>query len=381
MIADPIAINSNVNDLRKLKNIGRLYWLGISKSEGLIEGTRRGFDEYVTGGFGYYPENAEKFIEPNYEKLKLVLKERIEMGSSANKSEIRRTTPYALLVLGTGGGTGGGTTPFVAKALKELYDIPIIVIAVLPARREGSHLSSNAWRSIIGLSENVDSFILVDNEKLGHKRSIEYYFPMYNKYIARCIIDLIAALFTEKIDISKLKFGREFKEIDFMDIITTSSFQSNGENKPGFSAIGRASMQIRNSAFHMPIISKFSWGYRSIDVMEMLREAMASLSLEIKDSELKNAMKNLVKIRVPNYYLEKEDRLDSAAIKNFMGQYSKTGWRILGISETKKEFASITLLLCFLPDELQRLLEIEDEARKYKQEKITTEYAALNRTF
>jgi len=232
MIADPIAINSNVNDLRKLKNIGRLYWLGISKSEGLIEGTRRGFDEYVTGGFGYYPENAEKFIEPNYEKLKLVLKERIEMGSSANKSEIRRTTPYALLVLGTGGGTGGGTTPFVAKALKELYDIPIIVIAVLPARREGSHLSSNAWRSIIGLSENVDSFILVDNEKLGHKRSIEYYFPMYNKYIARCIIDLIAALFTEKIDISKLKFGREFKEIDFMDIITTSSFQSNGENKP-----------------------------------------------------------------------------------------------------------------------------------------------------
>lgn len=376
-IADPIVINSDVNDLKKLKNIGNQYWIGISKSEGFIEGTTKGFGEYVTGGFGNYPENAEKIIAPNYAKLKKVLKERIERGPSGGKGEEKRATPFALLAVGTGGGTGSGTAPFVAKALKELYDIPIIVAAVLPASgegKEGKHLTWNAWQCIKKLSEHVDGFILVDNEKLSHKRSIEYHFPKYNKYIAKCITDLIAGIIIEKIDLSKLKFGREFKDIDFKDIVTTSSFQSNGENRPGFAVIGRASRQVRSLTFYMPVISKFSWGYSSIEFKEMLDEAKASLSLEIEDSDLKNARKNLVNIRVPDYYLKNEDALDTETIKNYMTQYSKTGWRILGISRTKRDIASITVLLTFLPNELQRLLEIEAMARDYAQEKIITYY-------
>ncbi len=381
-IADPIVINSDVNDLKKLKNIGNKYWIGISRSDGLIEGVTgkgitRGFGEKVTGGFGNNPENAEKIIAPNYDKLKKVLRERIEKGQASGKGGEKSATPFALIAVGTGGGTGGGTAPYVARALKDLYDIPIIVIAVLPASgegKEGGHLAWNAWRCIKKLSEQVDGFILVDNEKLSHKKSIEYHFPKYNRYIARCITDLVAGLIIEKIDLSKLKFGREFKDIDFNDIVNTSSFQSNGENKPGFAAIGRASRQVRNLAFYMPIISKFSMGYSSMEFREMLREAMSSLTLEIEDFELGNAMKNLVNLRVPDYYLEKEDRLDTSSVKSYMQQYSRTDWRILGISRTKRDLASITVLLTFLPNELHRLLEIEDIARKYGQEKGFAEY-------
>ncbi len=372
-IADPIAINSDINDLKKLKNIGNRYWIGISKSEGFIEGTTKGFGEKVTGGFGNNPENAEKIIAPNYKKLKEVLSERIEKGTAGGKSEQKRATPFALLAVGAGGGTGSGTAPFVAKALKELYDIPIIVIAVLPASgegKEGGHLTWNAWRCIKKLFEHVDGFILVDNEKLSHKKSIEYHFQKYNKYIGRCITDLVAGIIIEKIDLSKLKFGREFKDIDFNDIVNTSSI----ENKPGFAAVGRASRQMRNLAFYMPIISRFSMGYSSIEFREMLDEAKKSLSLEIEESELGNAKKNLVNLRVPDYYLKNEDRLDTAAVKNYMQQYSRTDWRILGISRTKRDLASITMLLTFLPNELQRLLEIEDAARKYQREKGITEY-------
>lgn len=367
-IADPIAINSDINDLKKLKNIGNQYWIGISKSEGFIEGKTTGFGEKVTGGFGNNPENAEKIIKPNYEKLKAVLSTRI----SGSKNEEKRATPFALLAVGTGGGTGSGTSPFVAQALKELYDIPIIAIAVLPASgggKEGIHLTFNAWRCIKKLSQYVDGFILVDNEKLSHKKSMEYHFPKYNRYIARCITDLVAGIIIEKIDLSKLKIGREFKDIDFKDIVTTSSFQSNGENKPGFAAIGRVSRQVRNLAFYMPLVSKFPSGYRNLEFREMITEALSSLSLNLEEHEYGNAMKNLANLRVPDYYLEKENLLDTEAIKNYMQQYSRTGWRILGISRTKRNLASITVLLTFLPSELNRLLEIEDMARKYVQEK------------
>ncbi len=131
---------------------------------------------------------------------------------------------------------------------------------------------------------------------------------------------------------------------------------------------------MRNLAFYMPIISRFSMGYSSIEFREMLDEAKKSLSLEIEESELGNAKKNLVNLRVPDYYLKNEDRLDTAAVKNYMQQYSRTDWRILGISRTKRDLASITMLLTFLPNELQRLLEIEDAARKYQREKGITEY-------
>lgn len=375
-IADPIVINSDVNDLKKLKKIGSLYWLGISRAEGFIEGTTKGFGEFVTGGFGNYPENAEEIIAPNYEKLKAVLKERIEKGPGGRGKE-KRATPFALLALGTGGGTGSGTAPYVARAIKELYAIPVLVIAVLPGSREskeGDHLAWNAWRCIQNLSEYVDGFILVDNEKLSHKKNIEYYFSKYNTYIARCINDLIAGVVIEKIDLSTVPFGGEFKDIDFNDIVNTSSFQSNGENRPGFAAIGRASTQVRNLAYYMPVISKLSRGYSSIDVMEMLEQAMGSLSLEIDKSDLENAMKNLVNVRVPDYYLEHEDRLDTKTIKKYMEQYSTTGWRIFGLSRTKRDLVSITVLLTFMPNELQRLLELEDTARQYAQKKGIDNY-------
>jgi hypothetical protein len=156
--------------------------------------------------------------------------------------------------------------------------------------------------------------------------------------------------------------------------VNTSSFQFDGKNKPGFGVIGRASRQVRGLLFYMPIISIFPAGYRSIEWKDMLKEAMSGLSLELKDIELEKSMKNLVNIRLPDYYLKNEAKFDTESIKNYMQRYSRIGWRILGISRTKRDLASITVLLTFQPNELQRLIEIEETARNYEREKGIIDY-------
>lgn len=69
------------------------------------------------------------------------------------------------ITAGMGGGTGTGAAPVIAKAAKS-EGILTVAIVTLPFRFEGQRRISQAVEGITELSKNVDSLLVINNEKL-----------------------------------------------------------------------------------------------------------------------------------------------------------------------------------------------------------------------
>ena len=95
----------------------------------------------------------------------------IEVGRKSaeeSKNEIKKViqdTDLIFLAGGFGGGTSTGALPVVAKISRELK-IPTIAVVTLPFSFEGKHRRKIAERGIENLKNNVDSLILIENDKL-----------------------------------------------------------------------------------------------------------------------------------------------------------------------------------------------------------------------
>ena len=356
-VATPIAVNSATQDLMNLKNIPRKFWLGVSRNYGLVEGTTRGFDELVTGGFGKNPQRGSLIVEEHYRQLKDVLTGRIG-GKRTKESKQERETPFLFLSLGLGGGTGSGTAHAIARAVKELYDIPIIVIAVLPAKREGTITAWNAWLSLNKLFDYADSFILVDNERISHFKSMESLYKAYNTYIADGITDLVTATILEKIKPTDFEVNPPV--IDVQDMITATSFYGTQVSKPGFAVMGKVTDRIRDLAHYLVPLG----GYKKLSSAYMIQRAMKMLTVPGVDPG--NAMKNLALLRLPAHYVKKRGKLNTNEIIEILRKYSTTQETHFGIGLTRRNLASLTLLETFSPDKIPRLWEIENMAREHE---------------
>ena len=69
------------------------------------------------------------------------------------------------ITAGMGGGTGTGAAPIIAKASKEL-DILTVAIVTVPFKFEGKRRKDQAALGLEELKKNVDSLIIVSNDKL-----------------------------------------------------------------------------------------------------------------------------------------------------------------------------------------------------------------------
>ncbi|MCB0670260.1 MAG: cell division protein FtsZ, partial [Saprospiraceae bacterium] len=74
-------------------------------------------------------------------------------------------TKMIFITAGMGGGTGTGAAPIIAKAAKEL-DILTVAIVTIPFRFEGKRRKDQAAEGLDELKKNVDSLIIVSNDKL-----------------------------------------------------------------------------------------------------------------------------------------------------------------------------------------------------------------------
>ena len=99
-------------------------------------------------GAGGFPEIGEKAAELSRQSIEQLL---------SNKNLV-------FLTAGMGGGTGTGASPVVARAAKEAGAI-VIGIVTLPFSLERSRLAT-ARKGIAKLKENVDTLIIIDNQKL-----------------------------------------------------------------------------------------------------------------------------------------------------------------------------------------------------------------------
>ncbi len=69
------------------------------------------------------------------------------------------------ITCGLGGGTGTGSAPFVAQLAKKM-GIMSVAIVTMPFMMEGSHRFENAMMGLEKLDQNVNTLILIPNEKL-----------------------------------------------------------------------------------------------------------------------------------------------------------------------------------------------------------------------
>ena len=91
-----------------------------------------------------------------------------EQAANESEEEIRQTISGADMVFvtcGMGGGTGTGGAPVVAKIAKELGCLTVGVVTK-PFRFEANKRMENALRGIERLSANVDTLIVIPNDRL-----------------------------------------------------------------------------------------------------------------------------------------------------------------------------------------------------------------------
>jgi cell division protein FtsZ len=155
--------------------------LGVSLTEGL--------------GAGANPEVGEQAAIESLEEIKNMLD---------------TTTKMVFITAGMGGGTGTGAAPVIAKLAKEM-DILTVGIVTMPFQFEGKMRCQQAQLGIEKLRNNVDSLIVINNNKLrevygnlGFKAGFSKADEVLST-AARGIAEVITHHYTQNIDLRDAK--------------------------------------------------------------------------------------------------------------------------------------------------------------------------------
>ncbi len=119
-------------------------------------------------------------------------------------------TEMLFITAGMGGGTGTGAAPVIAKMAKE-RNILTVGVVTIPFRNDGKETFAKAQDGIAEMEKNVDSLIVIDNEKLyevyGDTLAHEAY-PKTDEVLAtavRCIVEIIKKKGYVNVDMEDVK--------------------------------------------------------------------------------------------------------------------------------------------------------------------------------
>ncbi len=155
--------------------------LGVSLTEGL--------------GAGANPEVGEQAAMESMEDIKRMLD---------------NTTKMIFITAGMGGGTGTGAAPVIAKFAKEM-DVLTVGIVTMPFNFEGKMRCDQAHKGIEKLRNNVDSLIVINNNKLREVYGNLGFKAGFSKAdevlatAARGIAEVITHHYTQNIDLRDAK--------------------------------------------------------------------------------------------------------------------------------------------------------------------------------
>jgi len=155
--------------------------LGVSLTEGL--------------GAGANPEVGEQAALESMEEIKQMLDS---------------TTKMLFITAGMGGGTGTGAAPVIAKLAKEM-DVLTVGIVTMPFQFEGKSRCQQAQIGIEKLRANVDSLIVINNNKLREVYGNLGFKAGFSKAdevlatAARGIAEVITHHYTQNIDLRDAK--------------------------------------------------------------------------------------------------------------------------------------------------------------------------------
>ena len=158
-----------------------------------------------------------------------------EAAAQESREEIERVLQGATMVFitaGMGGGTGTGASPVVAEIAKS-KDILTIAVVTKPFTFEGKKKSIQAERGLEKLKRNVDSLIIVPNDKLlqviDRKTSMKDAFMIADDILrqgVQGITDLLSISGTINIDFSDIRNAMKDKGIAHLGV-----GRASGENR------------------------------------------------------------------------------------------------------------------------------------------------------
>lgn len=385
----PLVFNSTMRDLQNLSNVPAEDQYGVAEQHGLIQGTEPGFEEMVTGGFGRNPADADEVMDEHTAELQSILDERFGSGgfdlgieededSEASSPDPRSSDSiqFAFLFLGLGGGTGCGIGPHLAREIKQFTDgdTKIVAVAVLPNTRSteeseeenGTNAGRQAWNARYGLNrleEEVDGIVLVDNQRISYLDSAGGEFGEYNEYVAAAVHDLVAGPMLSSVDASDVD-GVDTPDIDVRDIMTSLSFGvGSGESTPGYGAIGRSVTMTKSlTGYLLPFV-----GNRDIDSAALSRLSASKQTLARAD--VGDAQKAISLIRAPSANLSAgPNSVETGTVKEYLERSCQLNEVNLGVALSDRNLASVTTLLTYRREDLDRLDEIEQAAEAYEEE-------------
>lgn len=135
----------------------------------------------------------------------------IEAKDEIEKVVLGEETQMLFITAGMGGGTGTGAAPIIAGMAKS-KGILTVGVVTLPFESEGINFMTRAISGVLELAENVDSLIIINNEKLYQHFGSELLhegFPKADEVLATAVKGIT--------EIIKVK---GFINVDFEDIKT-----------------------------------------------------------------------------------------------------------------------------------------------------------------
>ncbi len=117
----------------------------------------------------------------------------IESQEQIEKIVLDTHTKMLFITAGMGGGTGTGAAPVIAKMSKD-KGILTVAVVTLPFLNEGNEALSRAIDGIHELEKNVDSLLIINNEKLHEyygNQLIQDAFPQADEVLATAVRGIV----------------------------------------------------------------------------------------------------------------------------------------------------------------------------------------------
>lgn len=172
----------------------------------------------------------------------------IESQDQIERIVLDTHTKMLFITAGMGGGTGTGAAPVIAKMAKD-KGILTVAVVTLPFRNEGDEALTRAIEGIHELEKNVDSLLMINNEKLHEyygNQLIQDAFPQADEVLATAVRGIVEII---------KKPG--YINVDFKDVETM--MKNSGMALMGC-GVGKGKDRIEDAvraAFESPLLNDF----------------------------------------------------------------------------------------------------------------------------
>lgn len=208
----------------------------------------------------------------------------LESQDQIDKIVLDSNTQMLFITAGMGGGTGTGAAPVIAKMAKD-KGILTVAVVTLPFLNEGSEALSRAIDGIHELEKNVDSLLIINNEKLHEffgNQLIQDAFPQADEVLSTAVRSIVEII---------KKPGHI--NVDFKDVETM--MRNSGMALMGC-GVGSGQNRIEDavkSAFESPLLNDFD--------LKSAKKVLVNITCGHNDQGLTMNDLNNINIKISEY--------------------------------------------------------------------------------